>query len=79
MDVKDHFRQPVSYILTVHLNTFCIMFHFRGNRHALILVYNNIPRVTIDIPNYHIKSFSVYKLKMDLFSAKFNNISIPVK
>jgi hypothetical protein len=49
MDVKHHFRQPVSYILTVHLNKFCIMFHFRGNRHALILVYNNIPRVTIDI------------------------------
>ena len=55
------------------------MFHFRGNRHALIIVYNSIPRVTIDIPYYHIKSCSVYKLKMDLFSAKFNNISIPVK
>jgi hypothetical protein len=42
MDVKHHFRQHVSYIVTVHLNKFCIMFHFRGNRHALILVYNNI-------------------------------------
>jgi len=55
------------------------MFHFRGNRHALILVYNNIPRMTINISYYHIKSFSVYKLKMDLFSAKCDNIGISVK
>ena len=79
MDVKHHFRQPVSYILTVHLKKICIMFYFRGNRHALIIVYNNIPRVTIDIPYYHIKSCSVCQLQMDLFSGKFNNISIPVK